>query len=131
MSVARLSLVLALLFGGFAAAMLLRGADEVWSAASLGFTAWVIAPYALLAAAAGFGRPPAAKAGALALLFFAGGYGSMAYAEITFHFWSKPDAQDALAFAVVPFMQLLVGLPALALLFGLAAWLERRKAPRN
>ena len=127
MTVARISLALALLFGGFAVAMSARMSSEPWSLSSLGFYAWLIAPYLMFFCAARFGRLPVLTKGALVLLILCGAYGTLAYADVNFHFWSKSDAQEALVFLVVPFSQFFYGVPLLGILAAIGAWLERRK----
>ena len=73
---------------------------------SVGFAAWVCAPYAIAWIAAGRLKSDAIAIGALgaglALIAMLGIY---AYISV-FITNSKPDAQDGLAFVVVPFYQL-------------------------
>ncbi len=127
MTVARISLALALLFGGFAVAMSARMSNDTWGLSSLGFYAWLVAPYLMFFCAARFGRLSVLTKGALVLLILCGAYGSLAYADVNFHFWSKSDAQEALVFLVVPFSQFFYGVPLLGILAAIGAWLERRK----
>ena len=127
MTLPRISWLLALLFGVFGVAMDARASSDPWSLTGLGFYAWIVAPFVLFALTASFGRLVVLTWGSLILLILAGAYGSLAYADVSFHIWSKSDAQEGLVFLVVPFAQLLFGIPTLGLLAALGAWLQHRK----
>lgn len=117
------------LFGLIGLGFLFHGADpdKRLSPFLLGWALWLLSPYALLALAARFGRFPLVIKGALTLTILAGLWGSWLYAELTFHFTTKPDAQDAIAVIFIPALQHMVIVPTLAFLFALGVVLSRRK----
>lgn len=129
MNVGRLTFWLAVVFGLIGLGFLLHGADDLLSPFLLGWALWLLSPYALLAVAARYGRYPIVARGSLILALLVGLWGSLMYAELTFHFTTKPDAQDAIAMIFLPALQHMFVTPSLALLFALGAWLERRKKP--
>ncbi len=124
----RLTGFLAILFALSGAALLWHDACDgaALSPFMYGWTLWLASPYAVLVAAAYLGRSTAVIRGALALMLLAGAYGTLAYADLTYHFMSKSDAQDAIAMFFIPASQHIVVVPSLALLFALGTWLERR-----
>lgn len=129
MTSTRLTFWLGCLFGLIGLGFLFHGADagKLLSPFMLGWALWLISPYALLTLAARFGRSSVAIKGSLVLMILAGLWGSLMYAELTFHFTTKPDAQDAIAMIFIPALQHMVIVPATALLFALGVLLARRK----
>jgi hypothetical protein len=130
MTVAKISLGLAIFFGVIPASILLLHAGGSGDGPLLGLLfllAWVVAPYALLALTARFGQFPAVTIGSLVLLIISGLFGSFVYIDSYFHIWSRADQQDPLLFAALPIFQGFVGLLSLGLLAGIGAWLAKRK----
>lgn len=129
MTVAKVSLGLAIFFGAIPTAILLLagGSGGELSLGLLFILAWVVAPYALLALMARFGKFPAVTIGSLVLLIITGLFGSFCYIDSHFHIWSRADQQDPLLFAALPIFQGLVGLLSLGVLGGFGAWLAKRK----
>lgn len=93
----------------------------------VGLSLWTLLPYALLVAAARFGKFPTVTWGAPAVLFLVGLYGNLAYADVNFHFWAKSDAQEALVFLFMPFAQQILAAGMMVILLGIGVWLEKRK----
>jgi hypothetical protein len=131
MSPARLTAWLAVVFGLIGLGFLLHGVDpeKLLSPFLLGWALWLLSPYALLAVTARYGRFPVVIKGSLVLMILAGLWGSLMYAELTFHFTTKADAQDAIAMVFIPALQHMAAIPLVALLFGLGAAFARRKQP--
>jgi hypothetical protein len=125
MTVARISLGLAIFFGAIPTAILLLSGGH--SIGSLFILSWVIAPYALLALTARYGKFPAVTIGSLVLLVIAGLFGAFCCIDVRFHLFSRADQQDPLLFAALPIFQAFVIVLSLGLLAGVGAWLERRK----
>ncbi len=88
---------------------------------------WLLSPYAILAAAARFGKFRTVTWGAPSMLIIIGFYGNLAYADVNFHFWSKSDAQEALIFLAMPFVQNVVAVVSMGVLLVIGYWLDRRK----
>jgi hypothetical protein len=103
--------------------------DLSMRALDIGFSLWMISPYALLVLAARFGKFRTVTWGAPAVLALIGFYGNLAYADVNFHFWAKSDAQEGLIFLVMPFVQNVVTAGSMGLLMAIGAWLDRRKRP--
>jgi hypothetical protein len=129
MDAGRLTLWLGGAFGLAGLGFLFHGADsdKLLTPFMLGWALWLLTPYILLALAARYGRFPVAIKGALVLTILGGLWGTLMYAELTFHFTTKPDAQDAIAMLFIPALQHMAVVPALALLFAIGAILARRK----
>ena len=129
MTVAKVSLGLAIFFGAIPTAILLLagGSGGGLSLGLLFILAWVVAPYALLALTARFGKFPAVTIGSLVILIITGLFGSFCYIDSHFHLWSRADQQDPLLFAALPIFQGFVGLLSLGLVAGIGAWLAKRK----
>jgi hypothetical protein len=129
MTVAKVSLGLSILFGAIPTAVLLHAGVSGGgiSLGSLLILSWVIAPYALLAFTARYGKFPAVTIGSLVLLIITGLFGSFCYIDVHFHLFSKAGQQDPLLFAALPIFQAFVVVLSLGLLAGIGAWLERRK----
>jgi hypothetical protein len=94
MTVAKISLVLAIYFGAIPASILFAHSRGELSLGLLFILAWVVAPYALLALTARFGQFPAVTIGSLVLMIITGLFGSFVYIDSYFHIWS--DQQDSL-----------------------------------
>lgn len=88
---------------------------------------WILSPYAALLAAARFGKFRTVTWGAPAVLVIVGFYGNLAYADVNFHFASESDAQEALIFLVMPFVQNVVAVGSLGVLLAIGFWLGRKK----
>ena len=88
---------------------------------------WTVSPYALLAAAARFGRFRTATWGSPAVLILLGCYGNLAYADVNFHFWSESDAQEGLVFVFMPLLQNIVAGGATGVLLAVGIWLNHRE----
>jgi len=93
----------------------------------IGMSLWTLSPYALLVAAARFGKFRTVTWSAPAVLVVIAFYGNLAYADVNFHFWSKSDAQEALVFLVMPFVQNAVAVGSIGLLAAIGLWLAKRK----
>lgn len=134
MTPTRLTAGLAALFGAVTLWLFLRPGsanpsfDPSTVAFELGFSLWMLSPYALLVAAVRFGRFRTLTWGAPVVLLLVGAYGNLAYADINFHFWSKSDAQDALIFLFMPFVQNVSAVGLMGVLLAIGAWQGRRKA---
>jgi hypothetical protein len=135
MTPTRLTLWLAVLFGIVTLWLDLRmttlsSLSELSMLAFLiGESLWTLSPYVVLLAAARFGKFPPVTWGAPVVLLAVGLYGNLAYADVNFHFWTKSDAQEALVFLFMPFVQNFVVVVAMGVLFAIGAWLDRRKRP--
>ena len=133
MTPTRITAWLAGLFGIISLWLLLRmgHADVVSQPSAAAFMAglclWLLSPYAILVAAARFGKFRTVTWGAPAVLVIIGFYGNLAYADVNFHFASKSDAQDALVFLVLPFVQNVVAVVSMGVLLATGYWLARRK----
>jgi hypothetical protein len=88
---------------------------------------WMLSPYAALLAAARFGKFRTVTWGAPAVMVIVGFYGNLAYADVNFHFASESDAQEALIFLVMPFVQNVVAVGSMGVLLAIGLWLNRRK----
>ena len=95
----------------------------------VGCSLWILSPYALLVAAARLGRFRTVTWGAPIVLLLVGAYGTLAYADVNFHFWSKSDAQDALIFLFMPVVQNVLVVGLMGVLLAISVWLDRRKRP--
>lgn len=133
MTATRLTAGLGVLFGLITLWLDLRlvSADSFRELSGLAFMAglslWMLSPYALLVAAARFGRFRTVTWGAPAVLLVVGTYGNLAYADVNFHFWSKSDAQDALIFLFMPFVQNVLAFGLIGVLLAVGAWLGKGK----
>jgi len=134
MSPTRLTAALAGFFGALTMWLDLRttSASAFSEPATLAFMAgmslWTLSPYALLVAAARIGKFRTVTWGAPAVLVVIGFYGNLAYADVNFHFWSKSDAQEALVFLVMPFVQNFMAVGSVGVLAAIGYWLGRKKA---
>ena len=92
----------------------------------LGACLWLIAPYALLAAAARYGRFALVIKGSLILTILAGVWATYTNVELIFHFTTPLGDKDGLAMLFTAAYQHMVIIPALALLF-IVGWLQARR----
>jgi len=92
----------------------------------IGMSLWTLSPYALLVAAARFGKFRTVTWSAPAVLVVIAFYGNLAYADVNFHFWSKSDAQEALIFLFMPFLQNVVAVGSMGVLAAIGYWLVKR-----
>ncbi len=93
----------------------------------VGLSLWTLLPYALLVAAARFGKFWTVTWGAPAVLFVVGLYGNLAYANEIFRFWGDADSVFTLIFLFMPFAQNIIATGLMAILLGVGVWIERRK----
>ncbi len=133
MSPTRLTAGLAALFGIVSLWLQLRmgTVDSLRDPSGLAFMAglslWLISPYALLVAAARFGKFRTVTWGAPIVLLVVGFYGNLAYADLNFHFWTKSDPQEALILLFMPFIQNVVAVGSMGVLLAIGVWLGRKK----
>jgi uncharacterized protein YacL len=133
MTPTRLTAGLAVLFGLISLWLTLRMGDSevmrqpAMMAFVVGECLWILSPYVVLLAAARFGKFRTVTWGAPTVLIIIGFYGNLAYADVNFHFWSKSDAQEALIFLAMPFVQNVVAVGSMGVLFAIGYWLARRK----
>jgi hypothetical protein len=98
--------------------------DWVMLPVELGFALWFISPFILVALAVRSDKFSAI--GALIATILAGLFGAWFYTELTFHFTTKSDAQDAIAMLFVAAYQHAI----IVLTLGLASivgWLQARQ----
>jgi hypothetical protein len=134
MTSTRITAWLAGLFGVISLWLTLRvliGDPEIMQPAMMaivvGECLWILSPYVVLLAAARFGKYRTVTWGAPSMLIIIGFYGNLAYADVNFHFWSKSDAQEALIFLAMPFVQNVVAVVSMGVLLAIGYWLDRRK----
>ena len=105
---------------GTLAALGYAGGGDLLDAAGLGFVAWALLPYVVLAGGLGrFWSHRARLAGLVGAAVVVLGAAAL-YADAI---WLHPDAQGGLAFVTVPVLQLLLGGATVAA----AWWLHRRR----
>lgn len=90
----------------------------------LGFALWLVSPCVLVALAVRSDRFSAI--GSLIATILAGLFGAWFYTELTFHFYTKSDAQDAIAMLFVAAYQHAIVILTLGLFF-LVGWLQARR----
>jgi len=90
----------------------------------LGFALWLLSPFVLVALAVRSDRFWAV--GALIATILAGLFGAWFYTELTFHFTTKSDAQDAIAMLFVAAYQHAIIFLTLGLSF-IVGWLQTRR----
>ena len=90
----------------------------------LGFALWLLSPFVLVALAVRSDRFLAV--GALIATILAGLFGAWFYTELTFHFTTKSDAQDAIAMLFVAAYQHAIIVLTLGL-FSFVGWLQTRR----
>ena len=90
----------------------------------LGFALWLLSPFVLVALAVRSDR--FSSIGALIATILAGLFGAWFYTELTFHFTTKSDAQDAIAMLFVAAYQHAIIVLTLGL-FSFFGWLQTRR----
>jgi uncharacterized membrane protein YeaQ/YmgE (transglycosylase-associated protein family) len=118
---------LAAAFGLIGPALFLRNinlSDWVMLPVELGFALWFISPFILVALAVRSDKFSAI--GALIATILAGLFGAWFYTELTFHFYTKSDAQDAIAMLFVAAYQHAIIILTLGLSF-IVGWLQARR----
>ena len=127
MNVRRLTYGLAAVFGLIGPALFLRNinlSDWGMLPVELGFALWLLSPFVLIALAVRSDR--FSSIGALLATILAGLFGAWFYTELTFHFTTKSDAQDAIAMLFVAAYQHAIIFLTLGLSF-LVGWLQARR----
>jgi uncharacterized membrane protein YeaQ/YmgE (transglycosylase-associated protein family) len=102
MNVRRLTYGLAAVFALIGPALFLRNVNlSDWGMllVELGFALWLVSPFVLVALAVRADR--FSSIGMLLATILAGVFGAWFYTELTFHFTTKSDAQDAIAMLFV------------------------------
>jgi len=123
----RLTYGLAVVFGLIGPALFLRNvnlSDWVMLVVELGFALWLLSPFVLVALAVRSEK--FSSIGALIATILAGLFGAWFYAELTFHFTTKSDAQDAIAMLFVAAYQHAIIVLTLGLSF-IVGWLQSRR----
>lgn len=127
MNARRLTYGLAVVFGLIGPALFLRNvnlSDWVMLVVELGFALWLVSPFVLIALAVRSDR--FSSIGALIATILAGLFGAWFYTELTFHFTTKSDAQDAIAMLFVAAYQHAIIVLTLGL-FSFFGWLQARR----
>jgi uncharacterized membrane protein YeaQ/YmgE (transglycosylase-associated protein family) len=91
----------------------------------LGFALWLVSPFVLITLAVRSDR--FSVMGALIATILAGLFGAWFYTELTFHFTTKSDAQDAIAMLFVAAYQHAIIILTLGLFFFVGWFQARRK----
>jgi hypothetical protein len=118
---------LATVFGLIGPALFLRNinlSDWGMLLVELGFALWLLSPFVLIALAVRSDR--FSSIGALLATILAGLFGAWFYTELTFHFTTKSDAQDAIAMLLVAVYQHAIIVLTLGLSF-IVGWLQARR----
>ena len=126
MKIKNLTYGLAVVFGLIGPALFLRNvnlSDWVMLVVELGFALWLVSPFVLIALAVRSDR--FSSIGALIATILAGLFGARFYTELTFHFTTKSDAQDAIAMLFVAACQHAIIVLTLGL-FSFVGWLQAR-----
>ena len=114
-------------FGLIGPALFLRNvnlSDWVMLPVELGFALWFLSPFILVALAVRSEK--FSSIGALIATILAGLFGAWFYTELTFHFTTKSDAQDAIAMLFVAAIQHAIIVLTLGL-FSFFGWLQARR----
>jgi len=128
MNLRRLTYGLAAVFALIGPALFLRNinlSDWGMLIVELGFALWLVSPFVLIALAVRSDRFSAM--GAVIATIFAGLFGVWFYTELTFHFYTKSDAQDAIAMLFVAAYQHAIIILTLGLFFFVGWFQARRK----
>ena len=126
MKIKHLTYGLAAVFGLIGPALFLRNVKlSEWEMllVELGFALWLLSPFVLIALAVRSDR--FSSIGALLATILAGLFGAWFYTELTFHFTTKSDAQDAIAMLFVAAYQHAIIILTLGLSF-VVGWLQAR-----
>ncbi len=127
MKIKNLTYGLATVFGLIGPALFLRNinlSDWGMLLVELGFALWLLSPFVLIALAVRSDR--FSSIGALLATILAGLFGAWFYTELTFHFTTKSDAQDAIAMLLVAVYQHAIIVLTLGLSF-IVGWLQARR----
>ena len=127
MNARRLTYGLAVVFGLIGPALFLRNvnlSDWVMLVVELGFALWLLSPFVLVALAVRSEK--FSSIGALIATILAGLFGAWFFTELTFHFTTKSDAQDAIAMLFVAAYQHAIIVLTLGLSF-IVGWLQARR----
>ena len=127
MKIKNLTYALSAAFGLIGPALFLRNinlSDWGMLIVELGFALWLLSPFVLIALAVRTDRFSAI--GALIATILAGLFGAWFYTELTFHFYTRSDAQDAIAMLFVAAYQHAIIVLTLGLSF-LVGWLQARR----
>ncbi len=128
MKIKNLTYALATVFGLIGPALFLRNVNlSDWGmlVVELGFALWLVSPFVLVALAVRSEKFSAI--GALLATILAGLFGAWFYTELTFHFTTKSDAQDAIAMLFVAAYQYAIIILTLGLSFVVGWLLALRK----
>lgn len=127
MKIKNLTYGLAAAFGLIGPALFLRNinlSDWGMLIVELGFALWLVSPFVLVALAVRSERFSSIVA--LVATILAGLFGAWFYTELTFHFTTKSDAQDAIAMLFVAAYQHAIIILTLGL-FSFVGWLQGRR----
>ena len=127
MNARRLTYGLAIVFGLIGPALFLRNvnlSDWVMLPVELGFALWFLSPFILVALAVRSEK--FSPIGALIATILTGLFGAWFFTELTFHFTTKSDAQDAIAMLFVAAYQHAIIVLTLGL-FSFFGWLQARR----
>ena len=127
MKIKTLTYALSAAFGLIGPALFLRNinlSDWGMLVVELGFALWLLSPFVLIALAVRSDRFSAI--GALIATILAGLFGAWFYTELTFHFYTRSDAQDAIAMLFVAAYQHAIIFLTLGLSF-IVGWLQARR----
>jgi len=127
MKIKNLTYALSAAFGLIGPALFLRNinlSDWGMLIVELGFSLWLLSPFVLIALAVRSDRFSAI--GALIATILAGLFGAWFYTELTFHFYTRSDAQDAIAMLFVAAYQHAIIVLTLGLSF-IVGWLQTRR----
>ena len=127
MKIKNLTYALSTAFGLSGPALFLRNinlSDWGMLVVELGFALWLVSPFVLVALVVRSER--LSSIGALLATIVAGLFGAWFYTELTFHFTTKSDAQDAIAMLFVAAYQHAIIILTLGLSF-VVGWLQTRR----
>ena len=127
MKIKNLTYALSAAFGLIGPALFLRNinlSDWGMLPVELGFALWLVSPFVLVALVVRSER--LSSIGALLATIVAGLFGAWFYTELTFHFTTKSDAQDAIAMLFVAAYQHAIIFLTLGLSF-IVGWLQTRR----
>ncbi len=126
MKIKNLTYALSAVFGLIGPALFLRNVNlSDWGmlVVELGFALWLLSPFVLVALAVRSEK--FSSIGALIATILAGLFGAWFFTELTFHFTTKSDAQDAIAMLFVAAYQHAIIVLTLGL-FSFFGWLQTR-----
>ncbi|MCX6888231.1 MAG: hypothetical protein NTU71_02175 [Verrucomicrobia bacterium] len=128
MKIKNLTYALSAVFGLIGPALFLRNVNlSDWGmlVVELGFALWLLSPFVLVALAVRSEK--FSSIGALIATILAGLFGAWFYTELTFHFTTKSDPQDAIAMLFVAAGQHQIIFLTLGLFF-IVGWLQTRRS---